>query len=72
MRRRRIVSIARGTAGAVAAATAALAIAAGALSNTLMKLGIVLAIGQGRFRRLAVAGLLAIAVAGGGAMLLLA
>lgn len=66
------VSIARGTAGDVAAATAAVAIAAGALSNTLMKVAIVLAIGQGRFRRIAVAGLLAIAVAGGGAVLLLA
>lgn len=58
-----VVSMARNAGEALSFATAAKAIAAGALSNTVMKLGLAAFLGTGHFRWFAGAGLAATAVA---------
>jgi uncharacterized membrane protein (DUF4010 family) len=57
------VSMARHTTSGTAADVAARALTIGILANTLVKIGIALAIGRGRFRTLAVAGLGCMAIA---------
>ncbi len=57
------ISMAQMTRSGTSAAIAARAIAVGALSNTIVKLGIALVLGRGRFRPLAAAGLMLMAVA---------
>jgi uncharacterized membrane protein (DUF4010 family) len=57
------ISMARSIGGAVTVETAALAIAIGILSNTLLKLGLAVAVGGGRFRIASAAGLTAIGAA---------
>lgn len=57
------ISMARTTATGVSLETAALAVAIGLLSNTVLKLGVALLLGSGRFRRLASGGLVAMAAA---------
>jgi len=57
-----VLSMARGAHGADTMA-APLALAIGILSNTVLKLGVVLTLGQGRFRWLAAGGLVLIAAA---------
>jgi uncharacterized membrane protein (DUF4010 family) len=66
------ISMARLTSGGTAADATALAVGIGVLSNTLVKLGIALGVGRGRFRRLAAAGLAAMAVALGSGLVWLA
>lgn len=64
-----VLSMARmTTAAAATAATGALAITVGALANTLLKLGMAVAIGRGRFRPWSAAGLALMAIALGGAI----
>jgi uncharacterized membrane protein (DUF4010 family) len=65
-----VLSMARSAASGLALDTAALALAIGALANTLLKFAVVVGVGRGRFRRLAGAGLALMAAAQGGAMLL--
>jgi uncharacterized membrane protein (DUF4010 family) len=57
------VSMARGAAAGLSLETAALALAIGALANTVLKLIVILSVGRGRFRRLAGAGLAIMAAA---------
>jgi uncharacterized membrane protein (DUF4010 family) len=63
------MSLARGAAD-VGTATAALAIAVGVLTNTFVKLGIVLGVGGGSFRTQAAAGLTILAASAGVVLLL--
>lgn len=63
------MSLARGAAD-VGTATAALAIAVGVLTNTFVKLGIVLGLGDGSFRAQAAAGLTILAASAGVVLLL--
>lgn len=58
-----VISMAKSGGSQVLVPLAAEAIAIGALSNTLLKLTLGITIGQERFRRMAVAGLVAIAIA---------
>jgi uncharacterized membrane protein (DUF4010 family) len=66
-----LVSVVGVAAGTAPRAPAAEAIALGMLSNTLLKLVVAVIFGRGRFRRLAAASLAALAVASGGALVLL-
>ncbi len=62
------ISMARSSVEGLQAATAAQAIAIGALSNTLVKCGVVAFIGNSSFRRVALAGLAAMGVAAAAAL----
>jgi uncharacterized membrane protein (DUF4010 family) len=64
------VSMARGAAYAVSPGTAAVAIAAGVLSNTILKLGIAVTFGSPTFQRVAGATLAVMAVAAAGTLAL--
>jgi uncharacterized membrane protein (DUF4010 family) len=66
------LSMARTTATGMPVQDAALAVAIGILSNTLLKLGLTVALGRGRFRRRTAAGLTAIAAASAAAVAVLA